>query len=178
MSGIRHYTVHFPPVGAEEALDEEKAAERAVFVRDGFNWPCLFIPLIWLLYRRMWLVLVLYLALTLALVGLDFLAGDAAATWVAIAFAVFFAMEANNLRRWSLDRRGWREVGAASGRDEDEAALRFFAAEAAAEEEDPWGAPPGARRFPRRAAPPPPVPPRRADRDDPPVMGLFPEAGG
>ncbi|MBZ8133554.1 DUF2628 domain-containing protein [Afifella sp. IM 167] len=177
MFGMRHYTVHYPPA-AGEAVDDARAAERAAFVKDGFNWPALFIPFLWLLFRRMWWVFLLYLVASAAIVGLDYVAGDTAATWVGIAFSLYFALEANNLRRWSLERGGWREVGAASGRNEEEAALRFFAGRAA-EDEPSLGRPaPQPRTLSRGDSAPPPVPPRRADRDDPPVMGLFPEAGG
>ena len=52
------YTVHEPPARAGEAAGDP---DRFVFVRDGFYfWAFLFGPL-WLLWRRLWLVLLLYL---------------------------------------------------------------------------------------------------------------------
>ena len=42
-------------------------ADRLAFVKDGFSWPALFVPLLWLIYHRMWIELIVlglvYLAL-------------------------------------------------------------------------------------------------------------------
>ncbi|WP_128290440.1 DUF2628 domain-containing protein [Afifella aestuarii] len=173
-SRTTHYTVHLPP--EKEGVD---GALRAVFIKDGMNWPALLIPFLWLLYRRMWLPLLLYLVASGAIAVLGFRFGEAAAQWCGLLFAILFALEANNLRRWSLSRRGWREAGAASGRSEDEAAIRFFGGR-----EDEFAAP-----APTTASRPvvPEVAPARprgrpwsaaGDRDTPEVMGLFPERGG
>ena len=53
------YTVFAPPPEPGETAPDPV---RFVFVKDGFCWPALFIPELWLLFRRMWLVFVLYLA--------------------------------------------------------------------------------------------------------------------
>ena len=51
------YTVHEPPM---RGLPSVPDAERFAFVRDGFYfWAFLFAPL-WMLWHRMWLVLVGY----------------------------------------------------------------------------------------------------------------------
>ncbi len=50
------YTVYAPRrVAAPEAEPMALA-----FIKEGFNWPALFFPLIWLVVRRLWLVLLLY----------------------------------------------------------------------------------------------------------------------
>jgi Protein of unknown function (DUF2628) len=158
------YTVHAPPDTPPEAV-----AERMVFVKDGFSWPALLIPLIWLLYRRLWLGLLLYLAFVALVVAVDAGLGETAAQIVAVLGAILFALEANNLRRWQLARRGWREVGETEGRGLEEAELRFF---------HRWAARPEPA-----AAPAPRVRPqapwgrmaRAPEGDDPHVLGLFPE---
>ena len=48
---MRAYTVHAPP-------DEPAAPERFAFVKDGFSWPALFVPILWILWHRLWLTLV------------------------------------------------------------------------------------------------------------------------
>ena len=54
------YTVHEPPPREGEADDRP---DRFVFVRDGFYfWAFLLGPL-WMLWRRLWLVLLLYVVL-------------------------------------------------------------------------------------------------------------------
>lgn len=45
----------------------EARAGRIAFVKEGFSWVALFVPLLWLLYQRMWLELVAYLAIFLSL---------------------------------------------------------------------------------------------------------------
>ena len=118
---MKAFTVHMPPDLAGDA-----AAERAVFVKDGFCWPALFIPVLWLLWRRLWLVLIAYFVAVAAITAVEIVAGNRAAIIILIAFAFYFAAEANNARRWSLSRRGWVRTGEAFGRDRGEAEIRYF----------------------------------------------------
>lgn len=164
---MKLFTVYAPPDTGRRPEDD---AVRMAFVKDGFCWPALFVPLPWLLWHRQWLVLLGWLAIVLAIVlaaayvpAFEPLAGPAS-----ILFAFWFALEANGLRRWTLERRGWRFAGFATGRSRAECELGFF---------ERWLA--GA---PRAAAPsPPPRPPlvsgtgRRRPGDDE-VIGLFPRS--
>ena len=53
------YTVHEPPPREDE--DAPTPPDRFAFVRDGFHfWAFLLAPL-WMLWHRLWLVLLLYL---------------------------------------------------------------------------------------------------------------------
>ena len=57
------YTVHEPPPREGQA---DADTDRFVFVRDGFDfWAFLFGPL-WMIWRRLWLVLLLYVIATTA----------------------------------------------------------------------------------------------------------------
>ena len=52
------YTVHEPPPRDDD--DRRRRRDRFVFVRDGFSfWAFLLAPL-WMLWHRLWLVLLLY----------------------------------------------------------------------------------------------------------------------
>lgn len=159
---MRAFTVHAPQ---KEGSPLERA-ERMAFVKDGFSWPALFVPLLWLPWHRMWTVLLGWLAIIAAIVlaGRFVPAGDSYAGLAAIVFAVLFALEANALRRWSLGRKGWRFIGVAVGRDRDEAEYRFFTRWAA--DADHASSGPVPSRF---AATPRPA------RGDEPVIGLFPK---
>lgn len=121
------YSVYEPPV---QAPDLAERADRLAFVREGFAWPALLVPLLWLIYYRMWIesifLVLIYVALQLAF-GLD-AQGQTLFSWASVAIAVLFAFEANDLRAASLERRGYRLVGVASGRDRTEAERRFFLA--------------------------------------------------
>ncbi len=118
---MKTYTVHKPSDFAGSEADE-----RAVFVKDGFCWPALFVPFLWLLWHRLWLILLVYAALGAALMAASASLGDGPGGVIAILFAFAFAFEANNLRRWSLDRRGYRETGCSTGHSLDEAEIHYF----------------------------------------------------
>ena len=105
------YSVYEPP---GEALDPEERAEALVFVKEGFSWPALLVPGLWLLYQRMWLELVLFVALFAVLGWVFDPSGDQAQTlfgWSSVAIVVLFAFEANDLRGAALERRGLHASG-------------------------------------------------------------------
>src|SRR3569832_589649 len=95
------YTVHEPPLGAGEASAEP---DRFAFVRDGFHiWAFLLTPL-WMLWRRMWLVFVIAIALVV-MVDAAALAIGASPTTIFIINALISllaGMEAGTLQRWTL----------------------------------------------------------------------------
>ena len=86
----------------------------------------LFAPL-WLLANRMWIVLAGYLAAVVAVrLGVGWLAGSQSTTLLMIALHLLIGFEADTLRRWTLDRNGWRMVGSVLGRNWAECERRFF----------------------------------------------------
>jgi hypothetical protein len=162
------FTVHAPRMA--DGVEADPA--ELVFVKDGFCWPALFIPLVWLIYRGLWLTLLLYVV---ALVGLSFvagLAGSDASSAVIVLFAFWFALEANGLRRWTLERHRYDLVGVVEGRTREEAERRYFA-EAMI---DGATAAPAAAITPPSAAPIPSAPP--APKRNPGIVGLFPDPRG
>jgi hypothetical protein len=160
------YTVLAPPAHEGETRPDPI---RLVFVKEGFCWPALFIPVVWLLFRRMWIVLALYVA---AVIGIAVLGEK---TVPAISGALFllgwiwFAIEANGLRRWSYLIHGWRLIDVVEAQNLREAEIRYFHTF----EERVSALPP----------PPPPVVPEKPpirlpsiEQGD--IVGLFPAAGG
>jgi len=156
---MRVYSVHAPP-------EEPVAPEKFLFVKDGFSWPALFVPVLWILWHRMWLTLVYFIVFVLVVAWIGRLGGDNLAMTVAILGGILFALEANNIRRLSLQHRGFTEVGGASGRNYDEAETRFFTEWAKAPE-----AVPQRETIPRAAY----SPEAREQGADEPIIGLFPE---
>lgn len=159
---MKVFTVHAAP---RQESDPVRAAERMAFVKEGFCWPALFVPVLWLLWHRLWLVLLgwLVVAAAIAFVPARFGMADSLATPLALLFAFWFALEANGLRRWTLERNGWRPAGFAAGRDLVEAEHGFFSRwvnQVALPQPEPRRQAQPARRF--------------ADRDEP-VIGLFPK---
>jgi hypothetical protein len=174
------YTVHEPPPRHDAGNPDPVSY---VFVRDGFAfWAFLLGPL-WMLWHRLWLVLIGYLLvgaglqLALAAVGAPF----SLRLTVAVLLALLVGFEAATLRRFTLARRRWRNVGVVIGDNLESAEHRFF---------DAWvgqlpGAPRGARVPARRAFAAPEsaggsplavsMPSMRGASND--VIGLFPEPG-
>jgi hypothetical protein len=74
------------------------------------------------------------------------------------------------LRRFTLSRRGWKNLGVVSGDDLEDAERRFF---------DAWlrrtNPPPGGSHAP--TSPSPPAAPIQRKPHGPDVNGLFPEPG-
>lgn len=163
---MRIYTVHAATGG-----DGTAAADpiRFVFIKEGFCWPALFIPELWLLFRRMWLVLLLYVAANAAAIALMRPGNAAAISLILVLARLLFAIEANGLRRWTLERHGYRLIGVAEGGRLREAEYRFFA---------DWLA--GGSKIPAAATPAPPAPPPPAapSAESGEVVGLFPVPGG
>jgi len=162
------YSVYEPPI---EAPDIAERAERLAFVKEGFSWPALYVPLLWLLYYRMWIeviVLVLVYVALQVVFGTD-AQGQTLTAWASLAIGVLFAFEANDLRAAALERKGYRLAGVASGRDRTEAERSFFTAwlpQQAKATRAPERGP-----EPRRESEPAASIPRGEDEQ---VIGLFP----
>ncbi|BBE73711.1 DUF2628 domain-containing protein [Oharaeibacter diazotrophicus] len=178
------YTVHAPP-GEDPPASR---AEEVRFVREGFSIWALVLPGVWFLWNRMWLVFLGWLA---AMVAFEFAGRALPGPYVPLAaalFGLFLALEARDLLRWTLERRGWRLVGVVEGGDRDVAERRFFDAllvdpAAAPASADPAVAPSWDGTDLPYAAPDAPAPkvpvPSRAPRPMPSgVIGLFPSSGG
>ena len=121
------YYVYEP---SSEAPNLSARADALDFVKDGISWAALIVPAFWLIYHRMWIELLVYLAayaalgwaMTYSQDSSDFLA------WVGLALSLLFAFEANDLRRYALERKGYRQLGVAIGGSREAAELSFFRA--------------------------------------------------
>jgi Protein of unknown function (DUF2628) len=101
---------------------------RFVFVRDGFYvWAFLLTPF-WMAWHRLWLVLVGYIVGMAVLDGLLRFVGASAGViaFIGVLISLLIGLEASPLRRLTLRRRGWRNVGLVSGHDVEDAERRFF----------------------------------------------------
>ncbi len=161
------YTVHQPPPRVADPLAE---AARFAFVRDGFHWWAFLLTPFWMLRHRLWLVLVIYLVVIAALdTALQrFGASALVITVVGFLISLLAGFEAGTLRRFGLQRRGWRNVGIVSGDDLEDAERRFF---------DGWVRSASARKPVSPHAPVPAPPPGSAGPQASEVVGLFPEPG-
>jgi hypothetical protein len=171
------YTVH-APVTTDAGI---RATDRFAFVRDGFYFWAAVAGVIWLAWHRLWLALLGWIVLLLAVdFGMAALGARGGAILLAnLLLALLMGFEAASLRRWTLSRRKWRQLDIVVADDEETAERRFF---------DRWtakqrglandqlaidrGAPPPTRDVPGQPfSRPPPLP--RSE-----IIGLFPEPGG
>ncbi len=123
--GAKSFTVHEPGKVPDDILAR---ADGVIFVKDGFSWLASALPPIWCIANGLWLVFFGYLVAAAAL-GFSVTKLPGGAVWggiAAIAFNLIFAFEANNLRRWTLRRKGFQMIGAVSGRTSEECERRFF----------------------------------------------------
>jgi hypothetical protein len=156
------FTVYEPPLRGEQVATDPV---RFAFVRDGFYfWAFLLAPL-WMLRHRLWLALLLYLVTLAVLQGGLWAVGATAPVRTIVAFllALLVGLEAASLRRWTLARRGWRNVGIVVGDDLEAAERRFF---------DAWAARGESRNAPATMSGRIWAPPAESE-----VIGLFPEPG-
>src|SRR6516162_2467482 len=164
------YTVYEPPLKAHQSAPDP---ERFVFVRDGFSFWAFLLGPWWMLRHRLWLAFVCYVILAVALsIALRLIGASAAVAIIAGAlFSLLVGFEAATLRRFTLSRRGWRNVGLVVGDDLESAERRFF---------DAWVNKGWAERSsvdgaPRASSPAMGVPMARRPSSE--VIGLFPQPG-
>src|SRR5262252_5607529 len=169
------YTVYEPPLKAHESAPNP---ERFVFVRDGFSfWAFLLTPW-WMLRYRLWLALTGYVIVATALlVALRSLGASTGVTiTVAALLSLLVGFEAATLRRFTLSRRGWKNVGIVVGDDLESAERRFFDAWVNKTwVNKSWADPSAADGAPRAPSPAMGVP--MARRPSSGVIGLFPQPG-
>jgi hypothetical protein len=158
------YTVHQPPIRADASPDPT----RFVFVRDGFHfWAFLLVPL-WMAWHRMWLVLIGYVVIAVGLESLVRVLGGSAsaATLIGLLISMLVGLEAGTLRRFTLARRRWRNIGVISGHGREDAERRFYDGFVGNTAAVDASLPPSA-----------PVAPTAPMSAAPDVIGLFPQPG-
>ena len=149
------------------------ATDKFVFVRDGFHFWAFVAGPFWLLFHRLWLVLIGYLVLSfvgeIALSKLGVGAGLRGIVMFLVALLMGF--EASSLRRWSLSSGKWRQLDVVVADSTEAAERRFFDRWTTSQRDESYstdrGAPPPTRRIPAQ-------PFSRGPED---VIGLFPQPG-
>jgi hypothetical protein len=160
------YMVFEPPRAGGDPL---RRAERMRFVRDRFTWSAFLFAPLWMLRHRLWLAFIGYVVAAGVVPPALWLAGARAGslTLALLMIHLLVGIEGATLRRRSLARRGWRDLGIVIGDDLEAAERRFF---------DAYAARAGARGEPVAPAPPAAPPPLRPGPAGD-VVGLFPQPG-
>ena len=122
---MQSWTVHLPPGAGRASVPVTKIGPAPVLIREGFSfWAFLFGP-IWLLAHRCWLA---GLAVLLAL-GLFALLPDPYGFACSLTLELLLGFHGQDLRRWTLARRGWRLAHIVLGQDAEGALVRLLQAE-------------------------------------------------
>jgi len=159
------YSVFEPPARNGESVEY---AERFKFVHDGFSWSAFIFGPFWMLRHRLVLAFLGWLVLIFVIVFVSrFLSVSRGSELIVILLtSLLIGFEASTLRRWTLRRRGWRDIGIVVGDELEVAERRFF---------DDWVV------HDAHTTVTPPRPRYRSggggNTGEPDVIGLFPEPG-
>jgi hypothetical protein len=111
---------------SQAAGGDEAALERASVLKEGFSWGALIFGPLWLLYRRLWLALLIWIVLEAAFIVLvlPHVAQNAAAAADVLAH-LFLGLEGQRLRIAKASRNA-AITEIVEGRDREEAEAVFF----------------------------------------------------
>lgn len=119
------FTVHEPPNAPADRIDR---GEKLEFVRDGFAPLAAALPPLWMMLNGLWIALLVYL---IGVTAIDLALGALGATppliaLITLAMNLLVGFEADAIKRWTLRRGGWSELGTVVGRNKSECERRFF----------------------------------------------------
>ena len=113
------YSVHVRDTGLRPDL---------ALVKDGFSWPAAIFGFVWALVVGAWDVALVLLTVQIVTgLAVPMLMNDATVqTVVQVGVSAVIGLTANELRRWSLDRRGMFEDAVVTARDKEAAGRRYL----------------------------------------------------
>jgi len=148
------YTVH--------VQKSDTTAVNARFIREGFTWAALIFGPLWLLIHRLWLALLLYCLALILITALAYYMHLDNGTSVVLSelISLYLALEGNQLRRNTAERRGWTMVDVISAINLEAAERLFFS------------------RWPAQDCGKSPLPqPQSIKYSGTDILGLFPQKG-
>ncbi|MGU3400116.1 DUF2628 domain-containing protein [Brucellaceae bacterium D45D] len=109
-----------------EPVDSQNA-EKAVFVRDGFHVLSLILPVVWLLFQRLWFEAAAVFGVMIVLgLGGSLLGISNAIPLITLLVSVFVALEGANWKVAKLRRQGFAEKAVIDAANLEEAEIRYF----------------------------------------------------
>jgi len=100
-----------------------RAGAEPVLVREGFSWGAFCFGPLWLAAHRAWIPAVLSLVASVLIL---ILTTDGASAVLLGGLVVLLGLSGHDLRRWSLDHRGYLLAQVVAARDEAEALMRLL----------------------------------------------------
>jgi len=122
---VKIFTVHDVSGAEAGALDRVDELE---FIRDGFAVFAVISPVLWFIWHKLWIPLFAYIVVVGLLMGIGEVAGlgEDGLGLLSLLVNLGVGLEANNIRRWFLERSGAKMIGVVSGHDLEECEYRFF----------------------------------------------------
>ncbi|GAB5509663.1 MAG: hypothetical protein Rhims3KO_10640 [Hyphomicrobiales bacterium] len=120
---MKTFSVFEPPILPGSPVED---AESLVFVRHGWSLAALLIPMVWMLARRLWWVLLAYLVLAIAIQAASFAISPVITAGLSVALALIVMIEAGQLRLESMRAKGYREVAVIDAKNLAEAEHLYF----------------------------------------------------
>jgi hypothetical protein len=119
---MRRFTLHAQHAASVPAT---RPAPWPELVPEGFSIVACLLPPLWFLLHRLWLALVIWLALSILAA---FLLPGGLLPYVTTAAQVLVGLQAQDIRRWTLARRGRPVSGVVVARNAEAALLRVLEA--------------------------------------------------
>lgn len=101
-------------------------AESLVFVRHGWSLAALLIPMVWMLARRLWWVLLAYVVLVIGIQVLSYAISPVITAGLSVALALIVMVEAGQLRLEAMVAKGYREVAVIDAKNQHDAEHQYF----------------------------------------------------
>lgn len=95
-------------------------------VRDGKSPLALIFPPFWLAWHRLWLALLVYATVALAIILLAVWQPGAPVMYLSAVPGLYLLLEGDELIRRNLERLGWQYAGVYEGDNREEAEIRFL----------------------------------------------------
>lgn len=117
------YVVMEPP--------RDRAGSDEIYVRDGFHWLGFLLPVVWLLWNRLWIETLVLLGVMLGLGLLGETSGSAQAIvgGFTLLVSIYVGLEGPALRIWALRRRGYAEWGVVEADNRADAEVRYLSSQ-------------------------------------------------
>lgn len=145
----------------QDMLDSQE--ENFRLVPDTKASLALFFPPFWLIWHKLWLPLMVYFCVIVAIMLLAFANPSIAVSYLSILPGLYLLLEGYELVRKNLEKNGWQYAGIVEGENKEEAEIRFIIEQGGT----------FARQKPTNMNQQTPVMPKPAVKKD--TMSLFPE---
>lgn len=126
---MQSFTVHLANHDSMTSRPSLEAAEKAVFIRDGFSFPAFVFGGFWLAYKRLWLALCAFLIVLAALTGFGYWLGldPMAVSGLGMLLNLYVGVEGYDIQRRMLERNNKPAVAVVTARKLEDAEAKFFA---------------------------------------------------